>query len=375
MKKLKSSSAITLVALIITVIVMMILAGVSVAMFINNNIISRANSAKEQMNLSAEKENLKLAVISVQISNEALSQENLQKSMDEYFGINNVVVSEKDMKDETFIITISERKYILDKNNNIIDYQNTLKSFVDNNEIKKGDYIVYNLGIGTGTEDGSYIVPKELTGYTENQTFNVKNYIGKWQILYDGTEGYGVQIVSTENVLQYDENNTLIIKGKTGYNNLVQTLNTVSNHYKNSNYAESARSLGSDPLNPDGEKNIFEGQFEYLKNRKDIICPDEKYVEDYGKLSSEMKTSPNFPIWMAARMIASNESITYLYGRRIQEDGMMNSYGMYLFQISNADDTDGTQKSNGVRPVIKLKPTISVEKTTDENGKNVWILS
>jgi len=64
-KAFKSTKGITLIALVVTIIVLLILAGVSIAMLTGNNgILSQAGRAKKETNDAADREMLQLAVMS-----------------------------------------------------------------------------------------------------------------------------------------------------------------------------------------------------------------------------------------------------------------------------------------------------------------------
>ena len=67
MEKVKNSKGITLIALVITIIVLLILAGVSIATLTGKNgILSKANIAKQQSNEEGIKEEVKIAYASVE---------------------------------------------------------------------------------------------------------------------------------------------------------------------------------------------------------------------------------------------------------------------------------------------------------------------
>ena len=60
--KFKESKGITLIALVITIIVLLILAGVSIAMLTGENgILNQAQNASEQTDIEKEKEDIALA--------------------------------------------------------------------------------------------------------------------------------------------------------------------------------------------------------------------------------------------------------------------------------------------------------------------------
>ena len=96
MEKLNEKNGITLIALVITIIVLLILAGVSIAMLTGENgILTQAQNAKNQTEEAEIKERIKLAVNAARISDngyEELGQNNLQEEMDKEFGEGETVI-------------------------------------------------------------------------------------------------------------------------------------------------------------------------------------------------------------------------------------------------------------------------------------------
>ena len=131
-KNTREEKAITLIALVITIIVLLILAGVTItALSGDNGILTRAADAKEQTEIADEKEKVNLSAI------EALTEENggeiaqdvLDNKLGNYFENGKYVVEPGTNEDETdgYIVTITEhdpngRKYFVDKNGNVTEY-------------------------------------------------------------------------------------------------------------------------------------------------------------------------------------------------------------------------------------------------------------
>ena len=139
-EKLRKDKGITLIALVITIIVLLILAGVSIAMLTGQNgIFTQAQNAKEKTDDAQEKEKIQLAVVSSQLkdsnNNMMISKNNLEKELQKQFYEN---FSLDDNKDNTFLITIkdSERMYYIDEDGTIIDNNNILK-ITSEEEFKK----------------------------------------------------------------------------------------------------------------------------------------------------------------------------------------------------------------------------------------------
>ena len=83
--QLKSEKGITLVALVITIIVLLILAGVTIATLTGDNgILNQANKAKATTEIGEEKDIIGLSVIQATNNNGTIDEDELQKALNEY---------------------------------------------------------------------------------------------------------------------------------------------------------------------------------------------------------------------------------------------------------------------------------------------------
>lgn len=117
--KQRDANGITLIALVITIIVLLILAGVTIATLTGDNgIIGKAGEAKENTIAAGEKEAIELAVTSIKMNNnKEVSQENLQDAIDKQIGSGKGVVI--DNENETFTVKIKDNWYIVDLEGNV----------------------------------------------------------------------------------------------------------------------------------------------------------------------------------------------------------------------------------------------------------------
>ena len=124
-KKLKNEIGITLLALSITIILLIILAGITIVeLFGENGLIKNAEQAKNNTEISSEKEILERATAQAiaEDSRGIIKQENLQKQLNKETGEGKTDVS--DAKEEFEVLfTDSNRYYTIDKNGNIGEYQ------------------------------------------------------------------------------------------------------------------------------------------------------------------------------------------------------------------------------------------------------------
>ena len=166
--KESNKNGITLVALVITIIVLLILAGVSIAMLTGDNgILTQAQKSKNESADSENIEKIKLAVSEAQIGNDEykqLEKENLQEAVDSQFEGKNAVVTKN--SNGTYIVGLDNQLYEIKENvvNKLkvdlyIDDENDLKSFRD--EVNKGN-----------TYNGKYVV------LTSDRTLDINE---EWQ--------------------------------------------------------------------------------------------------------------------------------------------------------------------------------------------------
>ena len=162
LQKFKEKRGITLIALVVTIIVLLILAGISISMLTGQNgILNRASEAKEEYSNSTEKEQLQLSYNSAitRKLGESITAEELQNELNEVVGKNEDGTSKTettDMGNRVFYV-----KFVKTNHN----YR------VDNGEVT----------LITG-EDKSVVEPKNVADweYTPNDdgTLTIKGYKG-----------------------------------------------------------------------------------------------------------------------------------------------------------------------------------------------------
>lgn len=107
---MRKNRGITLIALVVTIIILIILAGISINLVLGENgIIKRAQEAKVEMDKAQEKEALSLAVMEAQIGeDEELDHFNLQEVLDNQFGDGKVII--RNDENDTFTASFVESK-------------------------------------------------------------------------------------------------------------------------------------------------------------------------------------------------------------------------------------------------------------------------
>ena len=156
-KKGSKEKGITLVALVVTIVVLLILAGVSIKLvFDNNGIIERAKDAREQTIVGTEKEQVNMAYTAAVVSRKGgtITTEDLQTELDK---VASTVVT--DNGDGTFDILFNdtEHNYTIDNGKitekEIINWDKILADATANpGEYKHEDQSSTNGDIGIGTD-------------------------------------------------------------------------------------------------------------------------------------------------------------------------------------------------------------------------------
>ena len=128
----KEKKGITLIALVITIIVLLILAGVSIAMLTGQKgILTQANNAKNATELASAKEKVELAVIGAisQTRDGTLKVGNLRTELANYGGT---------IEGEAFLVTatVDGKSFAVDGNGNVVSTENGTLGTVTGSETK-----------------------------------------------------------------------------------------------------------------------------------------------------------------------------------------------------------------------------------------------
>ena len=164
-KKLKyNQKGITLIALVITIIVLLILAGVSIAMLTGDNgILTQAQNAKEETEKAAEEEKIQLAVIGSKTKNngyaEVLDEKSFKQELNKQFKNQelDVVVN----GDGSFIVTIDDtkRKYYINDDSSIVNSDNVIEIATEGELIDFRD----NVNNGNNYEGKAVLLTDDIT--------------------------------------------------------------------------------------------------------------------------------------------------------------------------------------------------------------------
>ena len=218
---------ITLIALVITIIVLLILAGVTIATLTGKNgILTRASEASEKTEEAGAKEQVQLAVTGSIGTDGKLENGTLKDNLNK---IENISGVPEEITDESYPLVVTvDGKYSY-----VINKDGTVGDAIKREGIEVGDYVNYTYD---EKADGYNLLTTQ-SGHTSNQTVSQTTGL-KWRILnihVDGTVDLISEAVPSQNVS---------FGGALGYNNGVYLLNDIcKNLYSNSKLGITARSI------------------------------------------------------------------------------------------------------------------------------------
>ena len=309
--KRTTEKGITLVALVITIVILIILATITINVaFGEGGLIEKAQQAK---NLTEE------STIS--------EQEKLNSLMDEY----------ANMMAEDEEITEPEEPVANEVNP---DEPEPEKPTAEDT-LKAGDYVTYPSAQGDI----------------------------ECRVLYDSTSEYGVQLITSacvgNDVTLGDSDFTTSMNS---YNNAISTLNNAAGAYNNSDYS-TARCVGSNPTNPSAEAGYFTSSESYMSAYNgQLKDADTNYETDYNQMTTLEINDIDDRYWLASRLVYSNSGSSYSDFRvRCVGDGGDVSYNL-LCNVSSRVGLQTSYRSFGLRPVFTLKSGIKVTGGNGESG-------
>ncbi len=359
MKQIKQNG-ITLIALVITIIVLLILAGVAIATLTGDNgILTKAVEAKEKAEIANETEKQRLELLEKQLNAEGK-------------------------------ITVST--------------------------LKVGDYVKY----GDKLTSQSYVTNSNGepdTGYETPQTFNTDTNT-LWRVINKKSNG-DIEIVAVKNTLSNDGITGLYLKSQKGFLNAETILNNLcSKLYSNPTYG-TARSINVDDINNltkfNPDTSDWDGKDHYLENKEPMTYTSGgpfwdkntntvkmataenpvtvyfnhyKYTVNenmplYDTLIAETKTytgdysEKNYPIfyWLASRSVGAYTNHAYFRMFSVYS-GSVNT--RELFNSTPTGTNGGGWLACAVRPIVTLNANLELDindetKDGSEQSK-AWIL-
>lgn len=417
-RKVKTTRGITLIALVVTIVVLLILAGITISLvFSENGVIKKAGEAKEETRGATVEEARDMWELDKSLTQYVGgSSQSLDELLDSLESQKSITAEEKAQIKETGSVTIGSRTITFNT-------ARTLVELYDAGELKIGDYVNYqNPTSGSYTSLGTKTGMSELIddGSDTDQIFNVANNQLTWRVLGKDEATGGIKLIAgspmkRESNTAYPENPYYYMYGANGYINAETELNNICALYKN-DLAQTARSVTIEDINAVlgikndddiknanvfpmmngslqyGEQYSFDNQYtpESWLNGKTrttvsgtvdgyafIINPPSESginsvkLEDerlYSLLFDNVEYGSGRAYWLASRGVRTDSDDCAFFGPGVvgTEGGMAfagTGYGMF--------DSYGVGRNFGfaVRPVVVLKSNVtedSIHKIDDQ---------
>ncbi len=254
---LKERNGITLIALVITIIVLLILAGVTIATLTGDNgILGKAKTAKTTNDEEKAKEQIKIAVMGSYGKDGELNYDDLTKNLGQ-IGI-------KELPKEASYpleVTLDGVSATIKANGEVNfttsgGYTQTGDTITspDGKTMKVGDYVNYDPTLEANASDLTYTSTADKTGADSNQEFNVATYKSAgygWRVL--GVKDGKIRLISEEFIGSgtYADNSRTYytLYGQKVYINGIEELNKISGIFGHGKGAESATSITVEDIN------------------------------------------------------------------------------------------------------------------------------
>ena len=389
----RREKGITLIALVITIIVLLILAGVTIATLTGDNgILGKAKTAKTTNDEEKAKEQIKIAVMGSYGKDGELNYDDLTKNLGQ-IGI-------KDLPNEASYpleVTLDGVSATIEANGEVNfttsgGYTQTGDTITspDGKTMKVGDYVDYDPTLGANASDLTYSSPSSKTGADSNQDFNVATYKSAgygWRVL--GVKNGKIRLISEEFIgsgTYADSSRTrYTLTGQKGYINGIEELNKISGIFGHGKGAEKATSITVEDVNE-----ITGYNPETAKYGKGDFCEyGNKVTYTRGEGSALSSSATNGKTWSGTR-----EKFNY-YDKASKTFKALTSgsteitstyYDYYAGKFGKNNGTDGT---SAVDDIYNLNETYKMlfgyDKVGSDNGfrnftngkcaQNYWLAS
>ena len=214
-----NASGVTLISLMVTIIILIILAGISITALVGNNgLVNRTNKNSREYEIRMISEEILVDIGYVELQNKGqVSKENLEKVLEKQ---GEVIYDD----DEKPIGVITEEKGYEILLEDIWDgeiYEKSIADLVNEGTIKIGDYVKYEPTSATwnwsDTENGNTYAT--YSGSSSNSTLTTQTTLN-WRVL-DIVDGQ-VRLIS-----DLPTSSSVFLEGANGYNNAVYLLDKI----------------------------------------------------------------------------------------------------------------------------------------------------
>ena len=427
---MKKQNGITLVALVITIIILLILAMVSIKLVMNSGIITRAEKGVNAYSEEEIKEKIQLAYSDYKMAKTSNDSSYTMQNAIDNSGLQGATVE----GDETSGWTITVPTKDGDKVYSVSD----LGVSKAPKALKLGDYVNYDpapVDSNAATTYTSYSSANasssknngRTSGYTSDQTFSVDAANDGWRVL--SIENGQIKLISASAV-QTKEGKDFYFSTPASdkpYLSAVDELNAICSIYGKGNGAESAKSLdvddinkltGYDPTTYEGYGDLWQYRFyndggmtmslQYRKSTDNdtswtawtnmsngfngnFYVPGSAVINNSNRKETEKYTYTNYDYkiedekvvnlikgvtqsantqWLASYAIEPSEYYCQFNVRYLYNTGVgaSRSLGGQPFYNSNGSTYTSSGYARGVRPVVTLNANVTID--TSDSAKD-----
>ena len=228
---------------------------------------------------------------------------------------------------------------------------------------KLGDYVKM-----TPTSK-SYTVTTAMTGYDTVQTINPSE-LNLWRVININSDG------TLDLVSEYASSTYVYFQGKTGYQNLVSSLNQIAAQYTNSKYTVASRHMGyngqTSTITDTSKLDLITAPWT-SNTSSSISAADESkgggdvgYVKDYNLVNNTIGTlvannagtTAEANYWLASRWYNySSSSVWFFDFRFINTSGSVGGNCLYVY--NDGSFINYYKYKYAIRPIITIKSGLS----------------
>lgn len=432
----QTNKGITLIALVITIIVLLILAGVTIATLTGENgILTKASEASEQTEIGDEKEKVELSATGAIAENNGgeIKRSYLNDELTSYIGTEGIDYTLSESETAPFVVKYSNsgRSYLVDENGNVSEYVDVAEY------VKIGQYVNYNPTVsdingtlveaskltytsptGSGTEHGNGYISSEEVETDGGQKYTATADT-KWRVLEIGN---GTVTLISENPITTDVGGNFTMNGAIGYLYAERELNEICKIYGYGYGADTsqvtkysyggpidgeltgeitnsgARSITIEDINK--QAGITEVDYTTLNSNygsttnptTNVYYPTittsngksssagvkklEYTYYSYSKTKIENTDVQNMLFngnyWLASRCISTNSSNGNFRVRYVRGS---DTSANYLCHGNSSSLNEDASSNYAVRPIVILKSNvIDTSSSTEYNGETMWNL-
>ena len=373
------NKGITLIALVITIIVLLILAAVSIATLTGENgILTRANDAKTSTEIAEEKEKVELATVAALADDNGgdIKEDYLKQELEKYFGTDGISVTPGENNgEEGFIVTIDDsgRQYFVDKNGNVEELGTGVVNppseepgnpddngiFQETSTINGGEATANNPTIPAGFRP----MDTDTSSWGDGTSAPSAEDLGNGLVITDAPEGevgnefVWIPVASISEIAnettETDNNDNQNYQGKLyDFPSAYESTEKTSYGQTTTSYREPAVVTGSSGTSYDGDTtnnylNIINGILGTTYSSSDTSTFLEDMQEDYNKMVKSVGIYHGFYVsrYEMSKSTTANQAASVANVTPLVNDSNNRWYGLYAYGKTYTNSYDSVESS------------------------------